>query len=348
MGTLYRRASGGNWYAEFTDANGKRVRKSTKTRNRQAASRVLSKWESDAHLQLHSLSPKSTGLPGLVGEYLSHLQPADRKHIEYTRTALSRLIALNGWKRSTDITQHGVESAVAKLTHPQTGKPVGLRTRAFYIGSWKAFSRWAFEVRGLLGSDPLRALKKPAVIKSRDRKRVRRFLLHSEWQYLKLTPHAILYETAIQTGLRASELRSVQLYHLSECRVCLPGEFTKNGLDAVQHVTPSLFARLQTALPFDVPEKTADMLREDLAIAKGLSGPTVADFLAYRNSRGEFLDFHSLRHTCGTWLAMRNTPIKVVQTIMRHASIVTTLDTYGHIFEGSEREAIQNFADLCE
>ena len=71
-----------------------------------------------------------------------------------------------------------------------------------------------------------------------------------------------------------------------------------------------------------------------------------SDFLAAKNHEGEILDFHSLRHTCGAWLAMAGVHPKVVQTIMRHSTITLTMDTYGHLFPGQEAEAIARFPDM--
>ena len=65
-----------------------------------------------------------------------------------------------------------------------------------------------------------------------------------------------------------------------------------------------------------------------------------SDFLAEKNHEGEIADFHSLRHTCGAWLAMAGAHPKAVQTIMRHSAITLTMDTYGHLFPGQEFETV--------
>ena len=40
------------------------------------------------------------------------------------------------------------------------------------------------------------------------------------------------------------------------------------------------------------------------------------DFLLARNHDAERIDFHTLRHTCGVWLAVTGAHPKVVQTII--------------------------------
>ncbi|MCS7467241.1 tyrosine-type recombinase/integrase [Stieleria sp. ICT_E10.1] len=49
---------------------------------------------------------------------------------------------------------------------------------------------------------------------------------------------------------------------------------------------------------------------------------------------GEHFVFHSLRHSCGAWLAIAGESIKVVQSVMRHSTPVLTLNNYGQLFPG--------------
>lgn len=102
----------------------------------------------------------------------------------------------------------------------------------------------------------------------------------------------------------------------------------------------------------------AGMLRADLAEARdqwlkaAKRDPQLAaqreqdDFLLSVNHEGELLDFHSLRHTCGAWLATTGVHPKVVQTVMRHQSITLTMDTYGHLFPGQEADAVARMREL--
>ena len=67
--------------------------------------------------------------------------------------------------------------------------------------------------------------------------------------------------------------------------------------------------------------KAAEMLRGDLEAA----GVPVED------SAGHVLDFHSLRHTFGTNLALAGVPPKIAQELMRHSDINLTMGTYSHV-----------------
>ncbi len=113
-------------------------------------------------------------------------------------------------------------------------------------------------------------------------------------------------------------------------------------------------AKTPQAPVFAMPGKfdVAPMLRADLADARrawlkaAKSDPkehgrrSQSDFLAEANHEGEHLDFHSLRHTCGAWLALAGCHPKVAQAVTRHSTITLTMDTYGHLFPGQESEAV--------
>jgi hypothetical protein len=182
----------------------------------------------------------------------------------------------------------------------------------------------------------------------------------------------LLYRTAIQTGLRSNELRSLtrgRLYFDADPPyITCKAKSTKNGKDARQYIQPELAADLREHITkkspkapvFNLPHesKLAQMLRDDLADtrkdwlkeAKGdpqkYARREESDFLADTNHDGEVTDFHCLRHTCGSWLAMSGVHPNVVQSVMRHASITLTMDTYGHLFPGQEIDAVSRMRDL--
>jgi integrase len=60
---------------------------------------------------------------------------------------------------------------------------------------------------------------------------------------------------------------------------------------------------------------------------------------AVRASVGEPCTFHDLRHTHAALLIALGEHPKVIQERLGHASIKTTLDTYGHLFEGLDEAA---------
>lgn len=61
----------------------------------------------------------------------------------------------------------------------------------------------------------------------------------------------------------------------------------------------------------------------------------------------QYINFHTLRHTCATWLLHQTHDLKIVKEIMGHSEIKTTLK-YSHILDDDKRDALnrlftQNF-----
>jgi integrase len=55
--------------------------------------------------------------------------------------------------------------------------------------------------------------------------------------------------------------------------------------------------------------------------------------------------FHDLRHYFASLLISAGLDVKVVQSRLRHASAVTTLNTYGHMFPDKDETARAAVAD---
>ena len=52
---------------------------------------------------------------------------------------------------------------------------------------------------------------------------------------------------------------------------------------------------------------------------------------------------HDLRHTYTTWAAERGMPPKVLQQLLGHASVKTTMERYVHVTDDSLVSAVQQF-----
>lgn len=353
MGSLYKRTPKGKYYGEYTDPAGGRVRRSTGTTVKSDAAVILVKWETDANDMRHGvrLGNKVT-LDDLVKEYIKYLGNSGDQHQELTDQRIRRVIETNEWIKPDQINQLQLETAVRGFPNLNTGKPLSKRSQGHYIGAVKSFVKWLVELRQVLPRDPIAGVKKPNF--DADRKRQRRYLLHEEWAWLCKSPNALLYETAIVTGFRSSELRSIIPSHVQSDHILLPAKYCKNKRQAKQWISTDLASRLKGNLPFLMPAKedVADQLYNDLAEARaeweaaGHKSP--ADFLLAENTLGHVLDFHALRHTCGAWLAMAGVNPKVIQAVMRHSTIVLTLDTYGHLMPGAESTAIEHLSSLIE
>ena len=394
MATVFKRggrkAKGGNYYYSYVDYRGRRRTRSAKTTDADAARRIANKKQADAALRregvvdprLEELAEQSRrSVEAHLADYEAMLRVAGRTKGHITRTCrfVRDAAKAAGFEAVGDIAADRINHYGQELLKRRSARTVAARLTAI-----KAFTSW-LAAKGKLLSDPLgKSVPKPS--SKSDRRILRRMLLPEEWQWLRSVALAdqvercrmsaderiLLYAVAIQTGLRAGELRSLTrgALFLSGERpyvTCKAGS-TKNRKDARQYIRPELAKELRRqvaakapATPvFAMPRKDliAGILRADLAAARRAwlkaarrdpeeyQRREQSDFLLPVNHEKEVLDFHSLRHTCGAWLVRSGTDPKTVQTIMRHSLITLTMDTYGHLFPGQEAEAVARLPDL--
>lgn len=393
MGTLFKRADGGgaagNWYAEYTDHSGARVKRSTKTRNKATAQKILIKWEEDANQRRTGLvDPRAERLQKQTAralndhfeEWIGALEAkgVSTKYVDDSKTRWNAILASAEWITLADISPESLESFCAAIK--RNGRSA--RTIGQHIQTARGFVKWCIKT-GRLSHDPLVAISKPNP--ELDRRHVRRILLPDEWPHLVATAAScecfgvprmdrpLLYAVAIQTGYRSEELRELQIHNLGtdgkQAWLTLRAEATKNKSAAKQFITLDLHRRLAEFIKaterhgadplFQMcnPGNTSRMIVRDLERARQAwinqtddkqerTRREASDFLRRANFAGEKFDFHSLRHTCGAWLAIQSVHPKTIQSVMRHSTIKLTLDTYGHLMPGAETSAIDLIGGL--
>lgn len=243
----------------------------------------------------------------------------------------------------------------------------------------RKFLEWLHD-RELIPNNPLKKVGK--LTKKISKAMHRRMLLPEEVSWIEHTLETVpdknhgsrkadsrerlaCYLLAIRTGLRSSEIAALRVgdFELTgkKPKVVLEGRFTKNGLLAIQYLDMKIAARIKkhfkvnsrkaADLAFNLPDRQrrSEMLRRDFATARKVwedetGGKGSEDFLSTCNSKGEVINFHCLRHTCGAWLAQSGINPKTIQSIMRHSSIKLTMDTYGHLFPDAEADAVHKTA----
>lgn len=143
---------------------------------------------------------------------------------------------------------------------------------------------------------------------------------------------ALIYKTAVYTGLRAGEIGSLKPHHLELDkkpfpRLQIPGKLTKNDQQARLLLVPAFAAELadwirdtgkgSDDLLFNVPQASARIMEKDLEVAG----------IPYKTSQGD-ADFHSLRMTANVMLGQAGIPARIRQLFMRHSDIRLTMATY--------------------
>lgn len=228
-----------------------------------------------------------------------------------------------------------------------------------YLTAFRSFCNW-LTLKGRLPTGVMDQLKQLVSLNpDADRRRIRRAMTEAEIEALipaamsgkkhhGLTglERTLVYRLALETGLRWNEIVTLTRsnFHLDEKPyVSLGAADAKNGKDDVLPVSPELAGDLAAyfrknparllakAFAGIWQKKGADMLEKDLNAA-GISAV---------DETGEVLDFHSLRHTCGTRLARAGVSPQIAVRIMRHSSMDLTLKYYTHLALEDERGAIE-------
>ncbi len=387
MASIFKRNDSPNWYAEWFNHSGQRMTRSTRTTDKRAAERIAGKWEADAALRRENvIDPRMEALAAQgelpiehhLQNFRASLDSANRtvKHIDHVIGVIRKIAVAAGLVCIRDISADAVNRFASELR-----KNRSTRTVQSQLGAFKQFTSWLARTHKL-PFDPLSSICLPNP--NSDRKRLRRMLLPEEWLWLQsvtesrpvgfgMTGHerVVLYDLAIQTGLRAAELRSLRRsnFHLDSDQpfVICHARSTKNRKACRQYIRPELAELLRNLLPqkspgdaaFSLPTKwrMADMIRADVQIArqayldaaKGdsaeLNRRQSDQFLELSTEFGEF-DFHSLRHTCGAWLAQTGAHPKAIQTVMRHSTITLTMDQYGHLFPDEQARLVDRLGSL--
>jgi len=229
---------------------------------------------------------------------------------------------------------------------------LGKHTAQHYITSFKMFANWLKE-QGRVGDVPV--IKSIKYIVPRQRA-FEENELQALYEAARRGPviygltgyqRYVLYKLAFDSGLRRDELNSLTRtsFNFEKCTVLVPGIDTKNDSEAFQKITPETAALIKdfakdkkpdTKL-FKIHAHSAIMVRRDCRVAG----------IETTNWKGT-IKFHSIRHSLATHLANQGVPPHVLQKIMRHSQISTTMRYYVHLLRGAEDKAIDKLRGFGE
>ncbi len=314
-----------------------------------------------------------------LSDFESHLlcRGNTAAHARQTTSRARRLLEACKARFWSDVTSSRVQQALHDLHRGGSDKaPVLAKTVNYYLASLKAFAKWMVQ-DGRATESPvahMRPLRETAEVK-----RERRALSVEEVRWLLTSTEAsedacgvsgpdraLLYRLALETGLRANELRSLTRasFDLSDQdpSVTVAAGYSKRRRRDVQPLRAEtadflrqvLATKAPAASALAMPHKNhmARMLREDLDRAReawlnAAGSPAIraererTDFLASVDHQGRIVDFHALRHTFITMLASSGVHPKTAQALARHSTISLTMDRYTHSFREAEQDAIE-------
>lgn len=301
------------------------------------------------------------------------------RHVELVLARARKVFEGCGFDHYGQISASRVSTYLHGLNAAEDG--ISAQTHNFYLQSAKQFCRWMVKDRRA-STSPLAHLQGLNV--RTDRRHDRRALSLDELCRLLDVTHAgperfkmsgpersLLYRLAVETGLRAGELRSLSPASFRFGKnpvVTVAAGYSKNRRESVlplRSVTATLLAhhlkaRNADGYAFTVPPRqhVAKMIKADLeaARAKWLEEAKddsklheerhKSDFLAYSDANNRKADFHSLRHTFITNLASAGVHPKTAQMLARHSTFALTMERYSHVEKQQESSAIETLPTL--
>ena len=272
-------------------------------------------------------------------------------YIHQIKANIERILSGCGFKVWTDIDGNKVKTFLAKS---RGSDGYGERTYNTYLKGFKEFCSWMLKEDRATGVNPM---KNHNTIKQTEFRKKRRALTVAEAHRLldattnaprryNMTGYerALVYRLALESGLRAGEIKSLMVlsfdFESKHKTVHVESSDTKGKRPAdlilitetAEALKKSFADKEPTDKAFAMPHKTSTvaMLKADLSDAG----------IEYRDANGRDCDFHSLRHTFITNLALAGVHPVVAQKLARHSNIELTMKYYTHVLHTSEVEAI--------
>ena len=161
---------------------------------------------------------------------------------------------------------------------------------------------------------------------------------------------AFLYRLAVETGLRAGEIRSLTPRSFSlegePPTVTVGAAYSKHRRQDVQLLPSNLATGLRTFLSDQSDVSPVFSMPYSSGVARMLRAVLADAHISYRDDSGCVLDFHAFRHTFITDLARGGVHPKPAQDLARHSDINLTLSRYSHTLIADRAAALEALPDL--
>jgi integrase len=367
-GSLYRRPGSKIWLMRWTDHDGKRRERTTRTTDKQGAERILNRTVAESALRKAGVIDARAESVSKEGQrpITEHAEEYERwlrskgnteKHVKHAVRCLKRMVKAMKADALTDLAPSKVLDQVQKRRDAGASP----RTCNFDMRAIKGLTRWAHR-DGRLSVDPLVGLQ--MLNEAVDRRRDRRPLEPDElalllditergdaYRGLSGPDRVMIYRLAVGTGFRAGELASLTRADFDldadPPAVTVKAAYSKRRRDDRQPIRRDLVDLLRPWLarkPYkrpvlNMPDKTAKMLRGDLRHARAVWITETpirperhrryrSNILRDTDSEGRVVDFHALRATFITMLVKGGATVKEAQSLARHSTPTLTLNTY--------------------
>ncbi len=355
---------------EYRDADGKTKRKKGYT-DLKATEQLAAELERDAEHVRSGYKPKehehlARALKWHLEDYRASLvdKGTSEQQARQVHNRVKRLLGACRFTLWSDIDATKVQRQLADWREGPKGKRgMSAQTSNWYLQAIKGFCAWLDRER--------RAPENPVahlggVNVRTDRRHDRRAVTEDECRALLAAAvagpehfgmpgpdRALLYRTALESGLRAGELRTLTcgncLLDDDPPRLIVKAAYSKHRQDDEQPIPAGLAAALRAHIAGRTPASAVfDTLPSKDKIVRMLRKDLTAAGIPYEDGAGRFADFHALRHTYISNLARAGVHPKVAMDLARHGNINLTMARYSHTVVADRAAVLSDLPDLTE
>jgi integrase len=336
---LYQREDSQKWWASFTDASGKRVRRSTGTTKRQEAEALLAKWKYGAYQERQWDAPTAVLFEDVILHFLKETEKTKRSHLDdllHSRQ-LRQSFAEEDMRVLTPI---AVRNHILRRQEDGVSNATINRELALLSAAINRYNKDLMD--NLPNPASGRKLKEPeARIRWITEAEADRLIEEAE-KSLRAHYLADFIRLALNTGCRAQEMLGLEWSRVDMERqlIFLEGQHTKTAKRRSVPLNEVAYQALASRLAF-----CAEHCAGTPWVFCNAAGERIASVkksFAHARSQAGITNFriHDLRHTCAAWLTTAGVPTTEIRDLLGHSSITMT-EKYAHLSPDNVRRAVQ-------
>lgn len=369
-GTIYFIENKGLWSAQYTvgrDINGKLKRKTVYGKTRKAVKEklnaIITQLGTNSYVDKSSVTIEQL-ISNLIEEDYELNIIGDNSYIRKIAT-LNRIkahpIGSLPVQKATETEIKNFLKGITNYSDSVISKDYALLNRCFKVAVQK----------DIIVKNPMVSIRKPK--SEKPPKKVRALTVDEQRQLIHILNHEEInhpyrYQLLLMlyTGMRMGEINALMPrdVNLDFKTINVQRTLTKDKNDhtiigkttktyagqRLLSMTDTVYKLLKDYMENKYIENKDGLLFYDHRAKKILTTNQCNMYLARLKTRYGFIDenvqgnvnLHSLRHTFATRCIESNMPVKVLQHLLGHTDIKTTLDTYCDVFEKFEQEHINN------
>jgi integrase len=356
------------WQARWRDPNYPAVRKEKQFRDKEVAKRWIVRMDAEAHGAMFS-QPTNAERPRPFREVVQVWQETCWTGLSPSTTARYGQVLRTylepefGSTPITDVNRETCRRYFAQLT--REGKAPGTVRKVHTVLS--AIMSEAVELN-IIAANPCTRMRGLPTVRHQEQVFLNAEQVRTLAESMPTDQDKLLVYTAAYTGLRSGELCALRRKDVDTLRGVV------HVRQALKQLDPPVFGGTKTGKTRTVtlPKFLRGMLNDHLS--SSLPGGAGQDALVFTSPTGQIfrhglfmrrvwkptltgdkkreikpalpaeyhgLRFHDLRHTASSMLIAQGAHPKAIQERLGHASITTTIDRYGHLFDGHDQSLVE-------